>query len=50
MTKAKTKLAKQNIEAKLKASMETEKFSEIDKTKKQLSVYFNKENARNTTT
>ena len=50
MTKAETKLAKQNIEAKLKASMEIEKFSEIDKTKKQRSAYFNKENARNTTT
>ena len=48
---AETKPAIQNIEAKLKASMEREEFSEIDKTtktKKQRSIYFNKENALQT--
>ena len=48
MANAKIKLAIQNIEAKVKASMEREEFSK--KTKKKRSVYFSKENSRNSTT
>ena len=48
MVNAKIKLAIQNIEAKVKASMEREEFSK--KTKKKRSVYFSKENSRNSTT